>query len=100
MQGIFHLEQTLRLFLSDTHDGDTGPHRNDLGDLLFTDCGFVGATLTMPTRLQLGNTIAQLHFAVTKFGSQLVLLLLNGSFFFAQHRLQSLLGLFEVKGRE
>ena len=84
MQRFFHLKQALGLFLGDAHHGDTGPHRDDLGDLLFTNRGLLAAAFAVPAGLQFGDAVAQFDLAVAQFSRQFVLLLLNGLFFFAQ----------------
>src|SRR5439155_10766436 len=48
VENLLHLEQALRLFSRDPGDRDAGPHRDDLGDLLFIDGRLVAADLRLP----------------------------------------------------
>src|SRR5207302_1767653 len=49
---ILHFQQSRRLFLGDLHDGDSGPHRHDLGDVFGGDHGLVLALLGLPALLE------------------------------------------------
>ena len=39
VERVLHVQQALRLLLRDAGDGDAGPHRHDLGDVLLGDLG-------------------------------------------------------------
>ena len=48
VEGILHVEEPLGLLLGDPGDGDPGPHRHDLGDLLLADGGLLPRQAVLP----------------------------------------------------
>ena len=53
VQRVLHVQQPLGLLLGDARDRDAGPHRHDLGDVLFGDLGGVSAWRVLPVAAQL-----------------------------------------------
>ncbi len=53
VQLVFHPHQLLRLGLGQLEDGDAGPHRDDVGDLLLADRGAVAGLAGLPLLLEL-----------------------------------------------
>ena len=65
VQRVFHLQQALALLAGDAHQRDAGPHRDDLGDVLFGDEGLlVGALLGLAARFHLADALAQAALAL------------------------------------
>ena len=74
VQVVFHLQQSLGFLLGDAHYRDTGPHRDNLRDVILTDYRAGNVFLLMETCLEALNLLADLRLAVTQGGSLLVLL--------------------------
>src|SRR3954454_18868730 len=72
VQLAFHLQEALRLFARDAGQRDAGPHRDNLGDVLFGDVGDLGALLGLEALFHLGDALAKLLLTLTQVGSALV----------------------------
>ena len=56
VERLLHVEQALGLLLGDAGDRDAGPHRHDLGDLLFADGRLLGGHLRPATPMRRPST--------------------------------------------
>src|SRR4051794_8401190 len=58
VEGVLHVKEALRFLGRDPRDGDPGPHRDDLGDLLFVDRRLVAGNLGLPLAAKLLDVLA------------------------------------------
>ena len=63
VQLVLHADQLLGLGLGQLEDGDAGPHRDDVGDLLLADLGALAALARVPLVLELALLVGQLALA-------------------------------------
>src|ERR1035441_2668274 len=74
VQFVLHAHQLLGLGLGQLEDGDAGPHRDDVGDLLLADRGTLAGLARFPCLLELAFLIRELALLVAQ-GSRLLELL-------------------------
>src|SRR3954471_13523806 len=96
---VLHPHQLLGLGLGELEDGDAGPHRDDVGDLLLGDGGALALALAgFPGLLERALLVRQAPLRVAEVGGLLELLRLDGSFLGAAGLLDLVLEL-AVDGR-
>src|SRR5919204_265428 len=67
VQLVLHTDQLLRLGLGQLEDGNAGPHRDDVGDLILADLGLLaGALLGAPAVFELALLLRQLALLVAQ----------------------------------
>ena len=74
---LLHPDELLGLGLGELEDGDPGPHRDDVGDLLLADRGALAALAGVPLVLELALLVGQLALVVAQVGGLLELLRLD-----------------------
>ena len=74
MQLVLHAHELLGLGLGQLEDGDAGPHRDDVGDLLLADLRALAALAGGPLVLELALLVRQLALLVAEVGGLLELL--------------------------
>ena len=74
VQLVLHPQELLGLGLGQLEDGDPGPHRDDVGDLLLADLGALAALAIGPLVLELPLAVGQLALGVAQVGRLLELL--------------------------
>ena len=77
VQRFFHLEQPLGFFTGDAVDRDAGPHRDDLGDILFGDVDLFLGLLVLELLLLIVDAVTQLALSIAQFGRALEFLSLD-----------------------
>ena len=95
VEGLLHVEQALRLLLGDAGDRDAGPHRDDLGDLLFVDRRLVAGDLGLPLGAQRIDRLAGGRLGLAQRGGLLVFLVVDRRVLLLGDPLEVLLGLAE-----
>src|SRR4051794_25641399 len=78
MQLVLHADELLGLGLGELEDGDAGPHRDDVGDLLLADLGTLAALTAAPLLLELALLVGELALLVAQVRGLLELLRLDG----------------------
>ncbi len=98
VQFLLHAHQLLGLGLGQLEDGDAGPHRDDVGDLLLADRGTLDRVAGLPLFLELALLAGQLALLVAQGGGLLEFLVLDRLLLFAPRRFDLLFEL-AVGGR-
>ncbi len=80
VQLLFHPDELLGLGLGQLEDGDTGPHRDDVGDLLLADDRARALLAGVPFLLELALLRGELTLLVAEVGGLLELLCLDRGF--------------------
>ena len=88
---VLHAHQLLGLGLGQLEDGDAGPHRDDVGDLLLADLRALAALARVPLVLELALLVRELALLVAQVGGLLELLGLDRGLLLAPRRLDLLL---------
>ena len=99
VERLLHVEQALRLFLGDAGDRDPGPHRDDLGDLLFVDRRLVARDLRLPLRALGVDRLAGGRLGLAQGRGLLVFLVVDRRVLFLGDPLEVLLGLAQGRRR-
>ena len=92
VQRVLHVQQPLRLLLGDAGDGHAGPHRDDLGDVLFGRRRRVSGHARLPVAAQLVELARAEVSASRSAGRTLVVLVVDGRFLLLGDALEFLLG--------
>ena len=91
VQLVLHPQELLGLGLGQLEDGDAGPHRDDVGDLLLADLRALAALARGPLVLELALLVGELALLVAQVGGLLELLGLDRGLLVAPRRLDLLL---------
>ena len=100
VEADFHFKQSRRLLLGDSHNRNAGPHRHDLGDILFANLQVLGVLLAVPALLAARRSIAQLPLLVAQLGGPFVLLRLDCLVLVGLDALEVFHGVFQVLRRD
>src|SRR3954463_5653988 len=98
VQLVLHAHELLGLGLRELEDGDAGPHRDDVRDLLLADRRALAALAGLPGVLELALAVGELALRVPQRRGLLELLRLDRGLLLAPRRLDLLLEL-PVHGR-
>src|SRR5581483_1072536 len=99
VQRLLHAEELLRLFLGEAADRDSGPHRDDLGDVLVGHLGTLLRLREDPIGLRLVELVLLRALLLAERRGELVLLRLHGRFLLGDDLVELLLGFLHV-GRQ
>src|SRR5207244_281625 len=99
VQLVLHADQLLRLGLGQLEDGDSRPHRDDVGDLLLPDLRLLLALVLAPALLELALLLRQLALLVAEARRLLELLRLDRRFLVLSHLLDLVLELAVARRR-
>src|SRR5215213_139280 len=88
---LLHADQFLGLGLGELEDRDTGPHRDDVGDLFFADFRPVAVLALRPLVFELALAGRELALGVAQVGGLLELLRFDRALLLAPRRLDFLL---------
>src|SRR4051794_26845559 len=91
VQFLLHADQLLGLGLGQLEDGDAGPHRDDVGDLLLADLGPLAVLALGPLVFELALAGGQLALGIAQVGGLFELLGLDRGLLLAPRRLDFLL---------
>ena len=96
---ILHVEQPLGLLLRDARNGDPGPHRDDLGDLLFVDGRLVAGDGVLPLAAERLGGLARGSLGLAQSRRLLVLLVVDRRVLLLGDSVEILLRLAQRRGR-
>ena len=99
VQLVLHAEQLLGLLFGELEDGDAGPDRQDLGDLLLVDLGQDVHLARLPLRLAAGALLLQLALLVAERRGALEVLAVDRGFLAQAHLGDLLVDLADVGRR-
>src|SRR3954462_10959822 len=91
-QLVLHADELLGLGLGELENGDAGPHRDDVGDLLLADLGALATLTGSPLVLELLLLVGEAALLVAQVGGLLELLGVDRGLLLAPRGLSLLLG--------